>query len=68
VLTHSSALHPLYVCCVSVIEMQTVRMNFLYRQGNTLFFMDPTTFEQVELDSSLAPGHQAHYLIGPHTA
>jgi elongation factor P len=43
--------------------MQTVRMNFLYRQGNTLFFMDPSSFEQVELDASLAPGKSAHYLI-----
>lgn len=48
---------------IEVIELQTVRMNFLYRQGNTLYFMDPVSFEQVELDASLAPGKSAHYLI-----
>lgn len=46
-----------------VIEMQTARYNFLYRQGTSLFFMDPTSFEQVELDASLAPGRSAQYLI-----
>lgn len=33
--------------------MTAVRMNYLYRQGNSLFFMDPVNFEQVELDASL---------------
>ena len=48
-----------------VIEMTTVRMNFLYRQGSSLFFMDPVSFEQVELDVSLLPRGEkaAGYLI-----
>lgn len=47
--------------------MQTVRMNFLYRQGSVMFFMDPVSFEQIELDVSLAPGNAAYYLIGQNT-
>ena len=46
-----------------VIEMVTTRYNYLYRQGNSLFFMDPVSFEQHELDAGLAPGKSAHYLI-----
>lgn len=38
-------------------------MNFLYRQGNTLFFMDPVSFEQIELDASLSGDRSANYLI-----
>lgn len=48
---------------VEVIEMQTVRFNYLYRDGNTLFFMDPVSFEQVELDASLTAGRHAGYLL-----
>lgn len=66
----SRALPPLLPApCLSrvcaVIEMTTVRMNFLYRQGNSLFFMDPVSFEQVELDVSLLPRGEkaAGYLI-----
>ena len=44
--------------------MTTVRMNYLYRQGNSLFFMDPVSFEQVELDVGLLPRERsAGYLI-----
>jgi len=48
---------------VELRELQQVKMNFLYRQGSTLFFMDPTSFEQVELSVDLASGKAGYYLI-----
>lgn len=44
--------------------MTPVRMNFLYRQGKSLFFMDPVSFEQVEVDAELTGSERrAAYLI-----
>ena len=39
-------------------------MNFLYRQGGQLVFMDPVSFEQVELSAALCGREsRANYLI-----
>ncbi len=49
---------------IEVIELDPVRMNFLYRQGQNLVFMDPVSFEQVELSTSLCGREsRANYLV-----
>eukprot|EP00823_Brevimastigomonas_motovehiculus_P003256 TRINITY_DN1968_c0_g1_i1.p1 TRINITY_DN1968_c0_g1~~TRINITY_DN1968_c0_g1_i1.p1 ORF type:complete len:213 (-),score=47.34 TRINITY_DN1968_c0_g1_i1:143-781(-) len=36
------------------VELESLSATFLYRQGETLVFMDPTSFEQFELESKVA--------------
>jgi len=49
---------------IEVIELTPVRMNYLYRQGTTLVFMDPVSFEQIEVSASLCGREsRANYLI-----
>jgi len=46
---------------VEEIELVARKMNFLYQDGETYHFMDPETFEQIELPSSML-GEALKYL------
>lgn len=46
---------------VEEVLFQTRRLQYLYQNENEVFFMDPQTFEQVNLDSGLLD-NKAHFL------
>lgn len=47
---------------VEIIEVEKKVMQFLYAQGKEIFFMDPLSFEQIAVKSSLLEG-QVGYLL-----
>jgi translation elongation factor P len=47
---------------VEQIVIDIKKMNYLYREGEVLFMMDPGTFEQIEISSELVSGNIAYLL------